>query len=81
MTKNYLGSGTVLQKAIKKYGKDNFISEPIDWATTPEELDEKEIWWIGFLEAVDSQEYYNMSKGGDGLSSEEVKSFYDRAYY
>ena len=64
--KKYLGSGVVLQKAIKKYGKENFISEPIDWAESKEELDQKEIWWISKLGALYSEEYYNLAPGGDG---------------
>lgn len=63
----YLGSGTILQKALKKYGKENFVSEPIDWAESKEELDQKEIWWIEFLGATTNRKhYYNISLGGNG---------------
>jgi hypothetical protein len=38
----YLGSGKLLRKAIRKYGKQNFIKEVIDFAETKETLNEKE---------------------------------------
>lgn len=68
--KQYLGSGTILKKSIDKYGKENFISEPIDWAGSFDELNEKESWWIDFLEAVESNQYYNLIEGGNlGIGS------------
>lgn len=63
---SYKGSGDYITKAIKKYGKENFISEPIDWAESREELNQKEIWWIDFFDASNSKDWYNISKGGDG---------------
>lgn len=65
--RNYKGSGTILAKAFKKYGKENFDSYPIDWAKTKEELNKKEIWWIDFLDAVKSREFYNVSPGGENI--------------
>lgn len=67
--KSYYGSGTILKKAIEKYGKENFVSEPIDWAESKEELNQKEIQWIYNLNAVDSDEYYNLAIGGDGAGN------------
>lgn len=64
--KTYLGSGVIIFKAIQKYGKDNFISEPIDWANSKEELDQKEIWWIDFLGCVQNPSWYNLATGGEG---------------
>lgn len=66
--KFYLGSGVILLKAIEKYGKNNFVSEPIDWAENKEELNQKEIWWIDFLGAVKDESWYNVAEGGEGLS-------------
>lgn len=37
---------THFARAIRKYGKENFIIEEIDTATTQEELTEKEKYWI-----------------------------------
>lgn len=72
---NYLGSGVILQKAIKKYGKENFISEPIDWAESREELNQKEKFWISFCMAVYGENWYNLADGGEGHTSEEAKRF------
>lgn len=63
---NYLGSGKYLKRAIKKYGEENFSREIIDEANTKEELDEKEIFWIGYYDAVNSNDFYNIAFGGDG---------------
>lgn len=59
---NYLGSGILLQKAIKKYGRENFSVEMIDYAEDMNELNQKEKYWI--------KEYngnsYNIAEGGTG---------------
>lgn len=80
--KNYLGSGTHLTRAIKKYGRENFSREIIDEANSKKELDEKEIYWIKYYNAVSSDEYYNIASGGDGgwvnagKSQEEIDEIY-----
>lgn len=66
LNENYLGSGRYLQNAISKYGKENFSVRIIDTAESRKELNEKEISWIAKLNAVESDEYYNISSGGDG---------------
>jgi len=63
---SYMGSGTILNKAIKKYGKDNFIKEIIDYADTLEELNAKEIYWIEKLNSTEKKIGYNIAKGGTG---------------
>lgn len=57
-SKTYLGSGTIFKKALKKYGKENFIVESIDYAKTQKELNQKESSWI--LEYGDSIGWDNM---------------------
>lgn len=62
---SYLGSGTYLKNAIKKYGKENFkveLLEKID--TTYEDLVERETYYIILFDAVNSNEFYNQSYGG-----------------
>lgn len=72
--KNYLGSGTVLKRAIKLYGKDNFERVIIDKAKDEKELNLKEIFWINFFDAVNSKEYYNIHEGGSGGNTFEGKT-------
>lgn len=54
---------TVFQKALKKYGEENFIWEIIDYAKTPEEIDLKERYWINYYNTF-KQGGYNMTPGG-----------------
>lgn len=43
---------THFARAIRKYGKENFIIEEIDAANTQEELNEKEQYWIKYYNSV-----------------------------
>lgn len=63
---------TKFYRAVRKYGTENFYIEEIDRATTQEELDEKELYWINKLDAVNNG--YNTKAvkgkcGGDTLSN------------
>jgi hypothetical protein len=63
----YLGSGIKLERAIKKYGKENFKREILeDSIQTTELLNEREIYWIKELNATDDSVGYNIALGGDG---------------
>jgi hypothetical protein len=65
---SYIGSGTYLKRAIKKYGKDNFQRDILFLALDEEELNELEELVIEISKAVESSEYYNLKKtsiGGD----------------
>lgn len=55
-----------LYKAMNKYGVEHFHIEQIDVATSLEELDEKEKYWIDKLDCINSG--YNISPGGEGGS-------------
>lgn len=48
---------THFARAIKKYGKENFIIEQIDTAQTQDELNQKERYWIQYYNSVN--EGYN----------------------
>ena len=48
---------THFARAIRKYGKDSFTLELIDTATSQEELNKKEQYWIQFYNSV--EEGYN----------------------
>ena len=64
--KKYLGSGLIFKKAVKKYGINNFSREIIEQCLSKKELDEKEIYWINYYDAINSEEFYNIAEGGDG---------------
>lgn len=67
-------------RAIKKYGKENFKWEVIDTATTVEELNEKESYYIEFYKSLTSQNGYNLKGGGDNsFLTEEVKQKISKA--
>lgn len=70
---SYLGSGTYLKRAIKKYGKENFIKQIIETlpeGSTIEDLKKKETEWLSRLDAAKCNESYNIKSTGDpGISS------------
>ena len=57
---------SILHKALRKYGKENFSIEQIDSANSIEELNQKEIYWI---EKLNTRVVgYNLTAGGEGFS-------------
>lgn len=43
---------THFARAIRKYGKENFKIEEIDFASSQEELNQKEQYWIRYYDSV-----------------------------
>lgn len=62
-------SNQKIGKAVRKYGSENFDNIIIDTATTREELNEKEKYWIAFYDSTNPNKGYNMTSGGSGRSS------------
>lgn len=63
----YIGSGKLLKHAIKKYGKENFVTEILCRCSTESELREAEKYWIETLGTLDPKVGYNLvdfSAGG-----------------
>ena len=54
-----------VDRAIYKYGKENFIVEVIDKANSLDELDNKEKFWISKYNSIDKNIGYNLTLGGD----------------
>jgi group I intron endonuclease len=73
---NYYGSGVNLIKAIKKYGKENFVKEILEYCVgTKQDLNEMEIHWIKLLNSLDKKIGYNIAPGGEGgVGSNKPKS-------
>lgn len=63
---SYLGSGTLLKRAIEKYGLQNFSKSILSVSNSEEENRVKEKEWIDKFDAVNSIEFYNIADGGQG---------------
>ena len=60
----YLGSGTLIRSAIKKYGYSNFNVSMLEECSSKEDLDEKEIYWISKYDSMNKDIGYNICPGG-----------------
>lgn len=65
---NYLGSGVNLLKAIKKYGKGNFIREILGRTSNEEEMKMLEEYYIEYYYAFSSPLFYNATKYAKGIT-------------
>lgn len=66
LSDDYLGSGTLIVKAINKYGAKSFIKYIFDYALTESELKSKEKYWIQSFNAQQRDDFYNIHEGGGG---------------
>ena len=70
----YLGSGKVFIKALKKYGKYNFYREILEFADSPEALNDLEKKYITINDIQSDNCYNQMSGGKNGfIFSDETK--------
>jgi group I intron endonuclease len=72
----YLGSGSYLKRAIRKYGKENFKKEILEICSTREELIEREEYWLNYYDAGNNHRFYNThnhSYGAPKLSQEIIE--------
>lgn len=63
---SYLGSGKILQRAILKYGKENFKRDILYISKDSEENNLKEREFIKKFNAIEDRTFYNIAEGGDG---------------
>lgn len=61
---NYYGSGKLIKEAIKKYGKENFQLEILEWCEDQDSLNKQEQYWIKILTSNTLYGNYNISNGG-----------------
>ena len=66
---NYIGSGTYLKKAIKKYGKENFKKEILEVCSSSKELMEREEYWLNYYDAGGDPNFYNTHNYSYGCPS------------
>lgn len=69
---NYFGSGIILKRAIKKYGKKSFtkqVLESLPEGSSKEDLNKAEIYWINVFNAVNDPKSYNIAFGGQDIST------------
>ena len=57
---SYLGSGKYLKAAIKKYGKNNFEKEIIEYCSNLDELNNREVFWLKKLQCKSDDNFYNI---------------------
>lgn len=67
----YIGSGTALQHAIKKYGKDKFYRQILYVFDNIDQAISKEKELVN-TETVESDQYYNLIEGGQGYSGTNI---------
>lgn len=60
----YLGSGKLLRRAIKQYGRNKFKVNLLERCDSKEHLDEQEKYWIKQYKLPDLKIGYNLTKGG-----------------
>lgn len=65
LAEKYLGSGSLLRKAINKYGKQNFRTCLICECDSKEQLNEMEIYYIKLYDAQNNPNFYNIAPGGE----------------
>ena len=62
---SYLGGGTLLHKAIKKHGRENFVKEILEYCNNKDQMNEREIFWINYFNSTDNSIGYNIELGGN----------------
>jgi group I intron endonuclease len=72
---NYFGSGILIKKSIKKYGRDNFLKEILEECNTMESLNDREKYWINFLDSRNPNIGYNIAPGGEGFDIRNLPNY------
>ena len=76
----YIGSGRIIKDIKKKYGIKRFNRQILCFCESKEELNEKEIEYIAYFNAIESENFYNIAEGGyknplAGFSEEQKEEF------
>lgn len=70
---HYMGSGKMISDAIKKYGKDNFKCEILEWCESRQDADTKERLYISQNGLPNYDIGYNITKGGQSRFFTDMK--------
>jgi hypothetical protein len=62
----YLGGGTAIKNAVKKYGRESFKKTIIEVCKDYKHLLEREEYWLNFYNVVINPNYYNMITSSNG---------------
>jgi len=65
-TLEYYGSGVLIEKAIKAYGKESFSKELLEVCLNKASLNEAEKYWITHYKEKLKVDLYNLTEGGTG---------------
>lgn len=71
----YLGSGKLICKALKKYSRTNFTKEILETVDSDDELDAREIYWISYFKKL-GYSLYNIQDGGKGWSQKVLLEYW-----
>lgn len=63
---NNYKDNSILHNAMRKYGYNNFVIEPIEEDIPNELLNQKEIYYISLFKSTKQYGNYNLTNGGDG---------------
>ncbi|HPI82279.1 MAG TPA: GIY-YIG nuclease family protein [Candidatus Paceibacterota bacterium] len=81
--KKYIGTGLLIRRAIKKYGKDNFICIPLSYFNSREEAYIGEEKYISLFESIHPNGYNISPNGGvfaPNFFNEETKQKFSKLY-
>lgn len=65
-TSSYKGSGKYFNRALKKYGIENFERTIIEYCDNPKELINREKFWLDYYQAATNPDFYNVSPNSGG---------------
>ena len=69
---NYYGSGKIIKQAVNKYGRDNFIIQPIKFYNTVEECRQAEEELLTKYDIANNPRCYNVKNAAVGWTSEDI---------
>lgn len=72
----YLGSGVLLKKAIKDFGRENFKREILEFCDDHKHMLDRETFWLHKTGASTDSTSYNIADKGHGGSSEKMREFW-----